>query len=123
MAIPIKINIPAKSDYVARPSVPSSQKESAAEFNQVIAALRANYDRLIINWDTDIVINTTLEVGQYILYLTSVYRIIISYNVGSPITWNPANAILMFGTGLTNLEGGVPDTNYGSVISVNGGTP
>lgn len=94
MAVPIKPNIGTKTDFAARPSVPSGQKESATEFNLLVAALRANYERLILDWGTDIVVNTTLEVGQYVRFTDNfIYRIITSYNVGNPLTWVGGNAV------------------------------
>lgn len=121
MAVPIKPNIATKSDYASRPSVPSSQKESASEFNQVVAAIRANYERLILNWATDILVNTTLEVGQYILYTdSSIYKIITSYNVGSPITWDASKAILI-APGQLNIDGGTASSNYNTIPSIDSG--
>lgn len=92
MAVPIKLNIPEKSNWALRPSVPANQKQNADEYNLLTAAVTANYDRLILNWDTDIPVNTVLTVGQYVLKDNTVYRIITQYNVGSPITWNASNA-------------------------------
>jgi hypothetical protein len=92
MAVPIKPNIGTKTNYINRPSVPSSQKETATEFNLVVESIRANYERLILNWTTDIPINTTLEIGQYVLFTGSIYRITTSHSVGSPITWDAGNA-------------------------------
>lgn len=92
MAVPIKLNIPEKSNWALRPSVPANQKQNADEYNLLTAAVTANYDRLILNWDTDIPVNAVLTVGQYVLKDNNVYRIITQYNVGSPITWNASNA-------------------------------
>lgn len=95
MAVPTKPNIGTKSDYAARPSIPSGQKQNATEFNLLVSAVRANYERLILDWTTDIPVNTTLVVGQYVLFSSGVYKITTSYSVGSPITWNGANADLI----------------------------
>jgi len=90
--VPVKPNIAAKSNYASRPSIPSSQKESATEFNLIVSSIQANYERLILDWNTDIVVNTTLPVGQYVLYLGTVYRIDTAYSVGSPLTWDASKA-------------------------------
>lgn len=102
MAVPIKPVIGTKTNFAARPSVPSNQKQNATEFNLLVEAVRANYERVILNWDTDIAINTTLVVGQYILFSGSIYIIDTGYNVGSPITWNGANATVIGGGGSGN---------------------
>ncbi len=104
MATPIKPNIGTKTDFAARPSVPAGQKESSTEFNLLVAAVRANFERLILDWTTDIPINTTLLVGQYVLFTGTLYRITTSYSVGSPLTWNGANAVA--------IGGGVSDNIY-----------
>jgi len=97
MAIPIKPVIGTKSNFAARPSVPSSQKQNASEFNLLVEAVRANYERVILNWDTDIPVNTTLIAGQYVLFSGSIYIIDTGYNVGSPLTWNAGNASVIAG--------------------------
>jgi len=99
MAVPIKPVIATKTDYASRPSIPSSQKQNATEFNLLVSAIRANYERLILEWSTDIVVNTTLPVGQYVLKDGIIYKITTSYNVGSPITWDPSKATTIINTG------------------------
>lgn len=95
--MPIKPNIGTKSDYAIRPSVPANQKESSNEFNLLVQAVRSNYERLILNWTTDIIVNTVLEVGQFVLFTdNAIYRIDTAYNVGNPITWNSGNATILF---------------------------
>lgn len=97
---PIKPNIGTKTDFASRPSVPSSQKENASEFNLIVAAIRANYERLILRWATDISANEVLPVGQYVVFTDDViYRIHTSYNVGSPITWDASKATAISGSG------------------------
>jgi len=105
MAVPIKPSIATKTDYAPRPSIPSSQKQNATEFNLIVSAIRANYERVILNWDTDIVINTTLPVGQYVLYSGSIYIITTAYSVGSPLTWNGANAAAIGSAGASPFRG------------------
>jgi len=83
MAVPIKLNLPDKTNFVSRPSIPAGQKQSANDYNAIKAAVTANYDRLILDWTTDILVNQILTVGQYILFTD---------NVLTPITWNGANA-------------------------------
>lgn len=92
MPVPINPTIGTKSNFINRPSVPTSQKQSATEFNTLVSAVKANYERLILNWSTDIAVNTTLAVGQYVLFSGALYIIDTSYNVGSPLTWNASNA-------------------------------
>jgi hypothetical protein len=88
-----KLNIATKSDYALRPSIPTNQKQSATEFNSLVNAINANYERLVLDWSVDVTANSTLAVGQKILFTDGVlYRITTSYNVGNPITWNAANA-------------------------------
>lgn len=116
MATPIKPNIATKSNFVSRPSVPSSQKHSAADFNQIVAAIRANYERLILRWATDIVVNTTLPAGQYVVYTDEIiYRVHTAFSVGDPLTWDASKVTAIGGTGggagwelsgLTTLLGG-----------------
>jgi hypothetical protein len=98
MAIPIKPNIGTKSNLHTRPNIPVSQKENATEFNLLVSSIRANYERLILNWDTDIAVNTILEVNQYVLFTGVIYRITTSYDVGDPLTWNAANAVSIGGS-------------------------
>lgn len=105
MATPIKPSIATKSNYAVRPSVPSSQKQSADEFNLLVSAVRANYERLILNWDTDIGVNDTLPVGQYVLNDGAVYIITTSYNVGSPITWDDAKATVVIEPSVNHFKG------------------
>lgn len=107
--MPIKPNIATKSNFALRPSVPANQKENADEFNLLVTSIRANYDRLLLNWLTDIAANTTLEVGQYILFDGIQYRIITSYNVGNPITWNAANAEAIGGSSTAVISGTYTD--------------
>jgi len=95
MAIPYKPAIGTKTDFAIRPAVPVGQKEAAAEFNLLVQAVQANFERLILSWETDIGINQVLTDGQYVNYLGSIFEITTTYSVGSPITWNPANAVLV----------------------------
>jgi hypothetical protein len=93
MAVPIKLNLADKENFVSRPSIPANKKQSASDYNTIKAAVTANYDRLLLFWSTDVSANQILTVGQYVLYTDdTLYRIITQYDVGSPITWNPANA-------------------------------
>lgn len=91
---PINPNLStSKTDFASRPSVPASQKESATEWNLLVAAVKANYERLILAWSTDVLANTTLVLGQYVLFTDNIiYRINTAYNVSSPITWDAAKA-------------------------------
>lgn len=128
---PIKPNIGSKTDFATRPSVPSSQKESATEFNLIVSAIRANYERLILNWNTDILVNTTLPVGQYVLFNDGIYIIDTAYNVGSPITWDDTKATLIIQSAadhfkgvyvdLTALETAHPTANDGDYAYVDAG--
>jgi hypothetical protein len=104
MATPIKPNIGSKTDFAPRPSVPASQKENATEFNLLVSAIRANYERLILNWLTDVAANATLDAGQYVLFSGLFYRIHTSYNVGNPITWDDTKATLISG-GVDHFRG------------------
>lgn len=120
MAIPIKLTTAEKENYVSRPSVPSNKKESAEEHNSLLAAVKANYDRLLLRWATDISVNQALLAGQYILYIDGVlYRLTTSYSAGSPITWNAANAVRASSTHLRgaynlSLTNDYPITGVGS---------
>jgi hypothetical protein len=95
MPTPFKPAIGTKTDFAIRPAVPVGQKEAAAEFNLLVQAVQANFERLILSWETDIGINQVLTAGQYVLYLGSIFKITTTYSVGSPITWVPANAQLI----------------------------
>lgn len=98
--MPIKPNISSKTDYALRPSVPSSQKQNATEFNLIVSAIRANYERLILRWSTDITANTILLVGQYILFTDEgIYRVHTSFDVGNPITWDASKVTQIGGSG------------------------
>lgn len=102
---PIKPNIGTKSDYASRPSVPSSQKENATEFNLIVSALRANYERLILRWATDVSVNEILPVGQYIVFTDEgIYRVHTAFNVGSPITWD-VSKVTQIGGGSDHFKG------------------
>lgn len=110
MPTPINPNLStSKTDYASRPGIPASQKESATEWNLLVSAVKANYERLILDWTTDILANVTLSVGQYVLYddgvAIAVYKIITAYNVGSPITWNPANAEIIIESSPNRFKG------------------
>lgn len=99
MATPIKPDIATKEDYALRPSVPSNKKQNATEFNLLVSSVRANYERLILDWTTDVVINTTLLAGQYIRFTDNfIYRITTGYNVGNPLTWVSGNAVAVNST-------------------------
>jgi len=95
MAIPFKPAIGSKTDFAIRPAVPVGQKESSAEFNLLVQSVQSNYERLILEWDTDVGINQQLTAGQYVLYLGSIFKVTTTYSVGSPQTWVPANAQLI----------------------------
>lgn len=112
--MPTKLNIPTKSDFAIRGSVPSSQKQSATEFNQIVAAINANYNRLMFDWNVDIIDGFQLLAGMYVFFSGAGYRITTEYNVGTPKTWNAANAEPLFpatASSLSSLE-----------VSVAGGT-
>ena len=122
MAIPIKPEIISKTNFAIRPTVPITQKETAEEFNLLVNSVRANYERLVFDWDTDVANNSVLVVGQYVLYDTMLYQITTSYNVGSPATWIPANAQAVILTEY-NIDGGVADSIYTTVPGLDGGPP
>ena len=99
--MPNKLSIPTKSNFVSRPSVPSNQKQSATEFNALKDTINANYERLILDWSTDIAANVELPVGQKILFTDNViYKIITAYNVGSPATWDGTKTVRLTSTHL-----------------------
>lgn len=98
--MPSKLNIPSKSNFVSRPSVPSSQKQSATEFNQLVSAVNSNYERLMLRWSTDIIVNVTIPAGQYLLFTDEgIYRVHTAFNVGSPITWDASKVTQIGGSG------------------------
>src|SRR5690606_6993889 len=93
---PRKSNVGTKSDFALRASVPLGQKLPASEVNDIVAAINANYERLMFDWTTDIMDGFQLIAGMYVFFSGAGYRIKTSYNVGVPKTWNGDNAEPLF---------------------------
>jgi len=81
------------------------QLKAVEEWNPNIELIRtiinSNYERLVLNWDSDIVDNQVIALGQYIDYLDEQYRCTTSYDVGTPKTFTPANFQKIGGAGQT----------------------
>lgn len=91
-----KITFADKTNFVDRSAIPTTQKLSGVETTQIKNAINANYNRLVLNWDNDIIADYQLVAGQYIDFGDVIYRIDTGYNVGDPKTWNAGNATLMY---------------------------
>jgi|SRR5690606_25314124 len=93
---PRKSNVGTKSDFALRASVPLGQKLPASDVNDIVAAINANYERLMFDWTADIMDGFQLIAGMYVFFSGAGYRIKTSYNVGVPKTWIGANAEPLF---------------------------
>lgn len=112
--MPRKSTVGEKSNFALRPSVPLGQKLPDTDVNDIVASINANYERLMFDWTVDIVDGFQLIAGMYVFFSSGGYRITTSYNVGTPKTWNGANAVPLFPSSSASL---------GSLeVSVAGGT-
>ena len=110
-----KTNLPSgftsKTNYQSLASVPTGQKLNAiSEWNLGIQDLAdtsdENYERLILNWTNDIIVDQVLALGQYVDYNDVIYRVTTSYDVGDPKTFTSGNFqeiifVLIDGSGTT----------------------
>lgn len=93
-----KTTVGSKSDFALRPSVPLGQKLPASEVNDIVAAINANYERLLLDWDIDVMDGQTVAAGQFVYNNGDVWQVTTGYNVGAPKTFDEEKA--------TNITGG-----------------
>ena len=92
----VPVSFYSKVNHQTLPGVDTNAKLNATtEWNSsiqdIVDTSDENYERLTLNWDTDVIANQVIALGQYVDFNDVSYRCTTSYDVGAGKTFTGAN--------------------------------
>jgi hypothetical protein len=98
-----KITYTNKQQSQSLPGIPSNQKWTFQNANEVKQVMNEQYERLVLDWASDISDNDVLPIALRVEYNNIIYKVTTSYDVGSPKTFTSANFQVISGGSFSTL--------------------